>query len=76
VVHTGTLYLDRDPRPFLRAVATVRERNGQAAERLRVVFMGHPAYIAGRRLPEWAADFGLTGCFEERPLVRGWRPKR
>ncbi len=68
IVHTGTLYLDRDPRPFLRAVASVRERLGDQAARLRVVFMGHPAAIDGRRLFEWAHDFGLDGCFEERPF--------
>jgi len=69
IVHTGTLYLGRDPRPFLQAVAAVRTRLGPAhAGRLRVLFMGHPASIGGRRLGEWATDFGLDGCFEERPF--------
>ena len=68
VVHTGELYLDRDPRPFLRALALVRSRNSQAQKRLRVVFMGNPAYIAKRFLSEWANDYGLADCFEERPF--------
>ena len=66
IVHAGTLYLDRDPRPFLRAVSKARAMLGTTGERIKIVFMGRRAAIDGRPLPEWAAEFGLAGCFEER----------
>lgn len=66
IVHAGTLYLDRDPRPFLRGLAAARTGLGDLADRLRVVFMGHRASVGGRSLPEWASEYGLADCFEER----------
>jgi len=67
IAHSGSLYLDRDPRPFLRAVGRVRARLGLGANELRVVFMGTQARIAGRSLTELAAEAGLEGMLEERP---------
>lgn len=67
IAHSGSLYLDRDPRPFLRAVSRVREKLSLGPDDLRVVFMGPPARVAGRLLTEHAADAGLAGLFEERP---------
>lgn len=66
IAHAGTLYLDRDPRPFLRAVARVRTRLELDASQLRVVFMGPPARIGGRILTELATDAGMGDLFEER----------
>jgi glycosyltransferase involved in cell wall biosynthesis len=67
IAHCGSLYLDRDPRPFLRAVGRVRERLALGADDLGVVFMGHPARVGGRSMTELAAEAGLGGLFEERP---------
>ena len=67
IAHSGSLYLDRDPRPFLRAVSGVRAKLKLGPDDLRVVFMGPPARVAGRLLTEHAADAGLAGLFEERP---------
>jgi len=67
IAHCGSLYLDRDPRPFLRAAGRVRERLSLGADDFRVVFMGAPARVAGRSLGELAAEAGLDGMFEERP---------
>ena len=67
IAHSGSLYLDRDPRPFLRAVGRVRARLALGPDDLRVVFMGTQARIAGRSLTELAAEAGLAGIFEERP---------
>jgi hypothetical protein len=67
IAHSGSLYLDRDPRPFFRAVGRVRERLGLGPDALRVVFMGNPARVEGRTLTELAAESGLGGVFEERP---------
>jgi hypothetical protein len=66
IAHCGSLYLDRDPRPFLRAAGRVRERLSLGADDFRVVFMGAPARVAGRSLGELAAEAGLDGMFEER----------
>jgi len=66
IAHSGSLYLDRDPRPFFRAVGRVRERLHLGPEQLRVVFMGNPARVEGRSLTELAAEAGLDGMFEER----------
>jgi glycosyltransferase involved in cell wall biosynthesis len=68
LVHTGTLYLDRDPRPFLQAIARLVEHDGLTSRELRVVFMGLDAIIAQRPLAAWAADLGLAGIFEQRPF--------
>ncbi|HTK47794.1 MAG TPA: hypothetical protein VL328_07445 [Gemmatimonadaceae bacterium] len=67
IAHCGSLYLDRDPRPFLRAVGCVRERLALGPDDLGVVFMGHPARVDGRSMTELAAEAGLGGLFEERP---------
>ena len=67
IAHSGSLYLDRDPRPFLRAVGRVRSDLALGPDDLRVVFMGTPARVAGRPLTELAAEAGLEGMFEERP---------
>lgn len=68
IVHTGTLYLDRDPRPFFRAVAAARRELGALGARIRVVFMGHPSVISGRPLTAWVQDYGIGDMFEERPF--------
>jgi hypothetical protein len=67
IAHCGSLYLDRDPRPFLRAVGRVRAALSLSRDELRVVFMGPPARVGGRSLSELAAEVGLEGMFEERP---------
>ena len=79
IVHAGTLYLDRDPRPFLRAVARVRNELQLDASQLRVVFMGPPARIGGQSLVELARDAGIGDLFEDRPpgtRVEAWQLMR
>lgn len=66
IAHAGTLYLDRDPRPFMRAVARVREKLSLDASMLRVVFMGPVARIGGRSLSELATEAGIGDMFEDR----------
>ena len=67
IAHCGSLYLDRDPRPFLRAAGRVRERLALGPDDFRIVFMGAPTRVAGRSLDELAVEAGLQGMFEERP---------
>ncbi|MEO7362564.1 MAG: hypothetical protein ABI120_19695 [Gemmatimonadaceae bacterium] len=66
IAHAGTLYLDRDPRSFLRAVARVRTKLNLDSTSMRVVFMGCPARIAGQSLSELAQEAGIGDLFEER----------
>ncbi|MGV3711041.1 MAG: hypothetical protein ACO1Q7_19615 [Gemmatimonas sp.] len=66
IAHAGSLYLDRDPRPFMRAVARVVQKHALNASQLRVVFMGQPARIDGRSLTDHATDAGIGALFEER----------
>jgi hypothetical protein len=66
IAHCGSLYLDRDPRPFLRAAGRVRERLSLGPDDFRIVFMGAPTRVAGRSLEDLAAEAGLAGMFEER----------
>jgi hypothetical protein len=67
IAHSGSLYLDRDPRPFLRAAGRVCASLALGPNDFRVVFMGPQARVAGRLLSDHAADAGLAGLFEERP---------
>ncbi|MEO7997677.1 MAG: hypothetical protein ABI852_09540 [Gemmatimonadaceae bacterium] len=66
IAHAGSLYLDRDPRPFMRAVARVREKLKLDASMMRVVFMGPAARIGGRSLSELATEAGIGDMFEDR----------
>lgn len=66
IAHAGSLYLDRDPRPFMRAVARVRTKLKLNASQLRVVFMGPPARIDGRSLTDLANETGIGDLFEDR----------
>ena len=66
IVHCGTLYIDRDPRPFLEAVAKVIRDLGIRPGQIKVVFMGEPSRIAGKSLTQTANEIGLGGYFEER----------
>lgn len=66
IAHAGSLYLDRDPRPFMRAVARVRKKLNLSASDMRVVFMGPPARIGGQSLGELASAAGIGDLFEDR----------
>ena len=68
IAHCGSLYIDRDPRPFLKAVGRVCSKLQLDSTNLRVVFMGEPARINGRSLAELASEAGIGDLFEERPL--------
>lgn len=66
IAHAGSLYLDRDPRPFMRAVARVKAKLHLDASHMRVVFMGPAARINGQSLGELAAAAGIGDMFEDR----------
>lgn len=59
VLHAGTCYLGRDPRPFLAALATVARRRNLGPAELAVEFLGRCEWFNGVSLQGVAADLGL-----------------
>ncbi len=68
VVHTGSLYLDRDPRPFLYAVAEVCRRRSLAPSDFHVTFMGPLVSIEGDSLLECEEKAGIGSIVSVLPL--------
>lgn len=56
ISYAGSIYLDRDPAPLFRAVATVVRRMGLAPGQLIVEFMGNVHAYGGRSIKEIAAE--------------------
>ncbi len=59
IAHCGSLYLDRDPRPFLRAVKWLVDDVEGAKDVLSLEFMGPPVSIDGASLENEVARLGL-----------------
>lgn len=59
VLHVGTLYHNRDPRPFLDALATARERYGMSPENVAVSFVGNCRWFGDCSLEAEIARRGL-----------------
>jgi glycosyltransferase involved in cell wall biosynthesis len=68
IAHCGTLYLDRDPRTLMRAIARLVREEGIAPDALRLVFMGVPTLIEGESIVHWGEAAGIGPYVEERPL--------
>lgn len=68
IAHCGTLYLDRDPRTLMRAIARLVREEGIAPDALRLVFMGVPVAIEGESILHWGERAGIGAYVEERPL--------
>lgn len=58
LLHAGTFYGPRSPFPLLQGLQEFQRLYPRQAERLLVVFMGHPNYM-GRPLGEIVADYGV-----------------
>ncbi|MCU0624464.1 MAG: hypothetical protein MUF53_11480, partial [Gemmatimonadaceae bacterium] len=63
LVHTGTVFSSRDPRPFLRAARAFVDRTGVTPDAWHVTFMGPPVRIAGQALPALVEEMGLGRHF-------------
>lgn len=66
IAHAGALYLDRDPRPLLRAIARLSSEGLIAPDNFRTVFMGGNPVVAGKSLDEWGREYGLGTLLEVR----------
>lgn len=70
MVHAGSLYQDRDPRPFFRALASLCERRQLGPDDIQVDFIGGYDAYDGQSLPRFTTELGIG------PLVRftDWIP--
>jgi hypothetical protein len=68
----GTIYVDRDPRPLLRAAARVVRELGLAPADFGVDFIGNAAGYGGVPIEQMAAEEGIAGYV----TVGGPRPRR
>ncbi len=59
IVHTGSLYQDRDPGPFFRALATLQRKRGLTASDVQVDFIGPNHYYGGQSLHEITDRLGI-----------------
>ena len=59
IVYAGSLYMNRDPFPFLHAIRDVIEKVPAAADRLLVDFYGQCDSFANIPLGKWIDDNGL-----------------
>jgi glycosyltransferase involved in cell wall biosynthesis len=71
VAYAGTIYLDRDPRPLLRAVATVVQRERLSPHQLRLLFLSEMPTRTVATLEALAVREGL----EAHLTVRGRLPR-
>lgn len=70
IVHMGTFYHGRNPEPFLRALARVRERHRFGPEALQVLFVGQSKFFRGRAV----ADMIRAAEVEDLVVLRDWVP--
>ncbi len=67
IAYLGTVYLDRDPRPFLRAAGRLVRELGLEPRALDIAFMGDATHFGTIRTEELAAAEGLAAHFRVLP---------
>lgn len=60
IVHVGSFYFGRDPRPFLVGLAEVLRRHSLGAGEVRVDLVGHCRWYNGVSIEAAAAEMGLA----------------
>ncbi len=60
IIHVGTFYYGRDPRPFLAGLAMLRNRRGLAADQLQVELVGQCKWFHGISVEQEVERRGLT----------------
>ncbi|MEP6573678.1 MAG: glycosyltransferase family 4 protein [Gemmatimonadota bacterium] len=69
ILYIGTFYLNRDPTPFLQALARVRRRHDLGPQQLAVTFVGHCRQFDERRIDREVSDLGLDDVVSFRDWV-------
>lgn len=72
IVHAGTFYHDRDPRPFLRALAALRRERGLGPEEVRVDFAGRCRTFGDVSVEREVEELGLSDVVH----FHDWLPHR
>jgi hypothetical protein len=67
VVFSGNIYIDRDPRPFLRAAARLIRRRGLGPDRFGIEFLGYAGEFGGVPLAALAEAEGVGGFLATHP---------
>jgi hypothetical protein len=70
LAYVGTFYHRRDPRPFLRGLATVCRKHGLGPEQVRVDFTGDCRFIGAVSVENEIDALGLTGVVR----IADWLP--
>lgn len=70
IVYLGNLYKGRDPFPFLRAVAAVKDRHGLSTADLAVEFIGSCERFRDISVRQVADELGISDVV----TLRGWVP--
>jgi glycosyl transferase family 4 len=71
IVHIGTFYEFRDPRPFLAGLASVIQQRGLRPDELQVDLIGDCRWFHGVSVEQAAADAGLRDVVR----FRDWAPR-
>lgn len=71
IVHLGDCYAGRDPRPFLRALASVASRNQLTTCDIRMDFIGNCRHYAGTSLEQLVEELGLGDIV----VFHDWMPQ-
>jgi hypothetical protein len=62
VLYAGTLYLARDPRPVLAAIAHLRGSPQEAGREVHLDLVGHCDEYRGTAVSRWVDELGLAGA--------------
>lgn len=76
VLHAGTCYLGRDPRPFLRALAAVARRRELVADRVQVELLGRCEWFEGVSMRQVAATLGIQELVRFTPWLPADQARR
>jgi len=60
IVHAGSLYHGRDPRPFLRALAALRQKGRFAEGEVQMEFVGDNRWFGDVSVERFAQDLGIA----------------
>lgn len=71
IVYAGSLQSGRDPRPFFRGLAKLKEERGLGASDLRVEFIGSNPTYHGHPIEAWTRKLGISELVEFLP----WMPQ-
>jgi hypothetical protein len=69
ILYAGSLYVGRDPFPFLEALETLLQEPGIDASHITVRFIGHCDSFRDRRLADWLRGRRSEAVVELRPPV-------